>query len=364
MPGKLNAEGTAEIGSALELARGLCTPMRFPRSGCRACVDACTIGALGLKKGTWSLAATCDSCGACAGACPTGAMDVRSAPAADLELRVRKRLRAEPGEAVRFACEKVADAPRGTIRVACAAQIEESLLVGAALGGASEVVVAVAACESCSRAERFRRTFPQALRWARAILAASGGNPASFRLVEGAAEKGAPDAGRRDFLRSLGRSFTAAVAAASQVPESEVPAAGRRGRLVAALKASGRKLAPVPAEGFPLGILSIDLPSCTGCTACAHVCPTEAIERREDSAGTVQVSVTDALCTACGACAEACFTRAVRVAPAADLAALAPRAPRPLARLARVWCAGCGGEFHSAGPDRCPRCRPAVAACP
>lgn len=53
--------------------------------------------------------------------------------------------------------------------------------------------------------------------------------------------------------------------------------------------------------------VTIDGPSCIGCTECVRVCPTRAIRVREDRAG-----VNPDLCIDCGSCIRACPTRAAR----------------------------------------------------
>lgn len=49
-----------------------------------------------------------------------------------------------------------------------------------------------------------------------------------------------------------------------------------------------------------------ELESCTGCTACRHICPVSAITMRENSEGFLYPEVNESLCVHCGRCVRVC----------------------------------------------------------
>ena len=49
-----------------------------------------------------------------------------------------------------------------------------------------------------------------------------------------------------------------------------------------------------------------DFESCTGCTACRHICPVSAITMRENSEGFLYPKVNESLCVHCGRCVRVC----------------------------------------------------------
>jgi hydrogenase-4 component H len=74
-----------------------------------------------------------------------------------------------------------------------------------------------------------------------------------------------------------------------------------------------------PEAGFR-GKPEVDLERCTGCTACAPVCPSAAITSREES-GLRVFRLDYALCVFCGRCEEACADGAIRLTTDFELAA-------------------------------------------
>jgi ferredoxin len=360
MLGHLIAGRAEALGGSLELRPSLCTAMRYPRSGCRACMEACTVDALRLDGKGWIVNHACDGCGACVPACPTGALDLRAPGMADLEAGIRRKHAESPGEDVFLACERCKPRPREAFVMPCAARLDEAALVHGPLRGSGRVCVLLGDCRDCSRKERFLRVFGAVLRTARAILEASGldrnhiraGRPGT--LEEGKTHRRGKGASRRDFFQLLARS---ALAPGSASPsEKENPSLGKRRRLVESIRAGGRKFAAGAPKGVPLGSVSLS-DECLGCPVCAHVCAPGAITREEAEDGTVTFRFDPALCHACGACAEACMPKAVTLKTSQDSGVLSSRTVRTLATLARKECSSCGEVFASARADLCPRCR-------
>ena len=53
-------------------------------------------------------------------------------------------------------------------------------------------------------------------------------------------------------------------------------------------------------------VILADLSNCTGCTACAMICPGDAIVMQEDSEGFARPSIDLVKCIHCGACNRVC----------------------------------------------------------
>jgi Ni,Fe-hydrogenase III small subunit/Pyruvate/2-oxoacid:ferredoxin oxidoreductase delta subunit len=69
--------------------------------------------------------------------------------------------------------------------------------------------------------------------------------------------------------------------------------------------------------GFPV----IDFTRCVACDACAHACPTGAIQTAASGPGQTTVALSYGACIQCGACVSACPERAVDIAHDVDVAA-------------------------------------------
>jgi Pyruvate/2-oxoacid:ferredoxin oxidoreductase delta subunit len=114
----------------------------------------------------------------------------------------------------------------------------------------------------------------------------------------------------------------------------------------------------LPQAALPAALVTvapaIDVAACTGCDACARLCPGQAIqfEAREDALA-YRISPQD--CTGCGICVDVCADRAVR------LASWVIATPSSLP-LDQATCARCGVRFHrpvidrAGGKPRCPIC--------
>ena len=55
-------------------------------------------------------------------------------------------------------------------------------------------------------------------------------------------------------------------------------------------------------------MLKVDLINCTGCTACANICPKGAISFQEDDKGFRYPVINNELCIECGLCEKVCYT--------------------------------------------------------
>ena len=78
------------------------------------------------------------------------------------------------------------------------------------------------------------------------------------------------------------------------------------------------------------------LDSCTGCTACARRCPTDAIHGRRGEVFVIEAS----LCVDCGACGVICPVEAI-LDGAGKVQPMLKRTQRPLAVVDAEACTGC-----------------------
>lgn len=276
---------------------------------CVACVDACPHEALlldedGLKIDT----AVCTGCGHCLPACPRAAIGLAPPPVSHCDIRIDASALAR--------CRQVAP---GALPCQHALGLRD--LEALARDGVRRLVLAVGDCVRCPDAPRG---------------AGLGGALALHRSLR--ASRGLP---------------ALTVETGPAAPAAPVAVDRSRRRLFAALL--GERPRPAAAQ-TPLAAHApvIDGAACTGCDACARLCPDHAIVI--EAAPQAAYRLVPDHCTGCGLCVDVCASGAITLAgPAPAVDALVALHRRP--------CSGCGAPFawpvarSSEAPPLCPICQ-------
>ena len=341
-----------------------CTRYRYRYSACTRCADQCPHQALTLDEEGVSLdAVRCAGCALCDGACPTGVFQARN-----LALAVP----ADP--AVRhLAIACIPSEQPGDVRVPCLGALNIALLAGLGRRGFTVTLRGSGHCEQCAHA-------PQGAARLQALLDALAQRPVPrgtqaetaegdgvwlAPILEDESDQGGLDrrrAERRRFFRSwMARGIEASRDDAH--PAAEVPASAIR---VAAHSVPARRRLtetlwrPLDAPlddaltGLTWAMASVEVGEhpCSGCEACARVCPTGALKVSEDGDYWGLIA-TPAQCVGCGVCIEACHTGAIALRHGRRSAA-PPWSV--LHRLRRFRCDRCGRFFIGLDSATCPVC--------
>lgn len=339
------------IGNLPELRNQRCVRYRFRYSACSRCADSCPPGALTPGEEGVELDATrCSGCGLCAATCPTAAFHLQSFPAAAL---------AKPQEkALAVACNP--SGQEGELRIPCLGDIDPALLASLAFRGIAVTLRGAGQCSECAHAPHGGERVAALLAAMDELAAAA---PAKWvaPVVE-SAERGA---GHRADRRQLFRRFTNRAVESMRservdeaIPESAIRAAAHfvpaRRQLAEYLL---ERIDGLPDESllpplFGVAALEPGAGRCTGCEACARVCPTGALKVAEVESDWV-LQFRPGQCVGCGVCIEACGAEAL---------ALEHRwrqegeMPASLHRLRRYRCQGCGRFFVGLEEESCPVC--------
>jgi Pyruvate/2-oxoacid:ferredoxin oxidoreductase delta subunit len=339
-----------------------CVRYRYRYSACRRCAEACPHEAVELLDEGIRLDATrCQNCALCTAACPTAALGADNLPRLDLLRRAIKT------ERFSFAC-----APSGLTAdaiVPCLGALDAAMLAYLAKRRIAVELHGSRHCAQCAHGAKGEAQLAAHLEAADALEAAAA--PEAWLAATLAEAPGQADArpdfraGRRQlFRRLIGRGVDEVARAAA--PAAELPVEEKAIRAGAWFVPEMRELLAIvckrkDGEPFRIGpqaalpLMDIRLrQGCTACEACFRVCPTGALQIREENESWNLVFASDR-CVGCGVCLEVCQPRVLYAAESFD--ATPEREPAVLRQLAKQRCNRCDRFFVSSEScETCPVC--------
>lgn len=295
----------------------LCAHSRNRRSGCNACIEICSAGAI---EGAGDLVSVnpylCAGCGACSTVCPSGAMRYVYPAATHNGARIKAALNAyvdgggqdavlllhgAEGAALLDALGTNAPARLLPLGLQHTASTGIDLWLAALAYGAAGVTVLMTDAE----APQYAAALDAQMGIAQAVMSGLGYAGPHFQL-----------------LRATGPDELAL--ALQHAPRGEAPAkralfnvaADKRNTLDYALDHLARH-APTPVDaialpaGSPFGAVDVNA-SCSLCMACVGACPAAALN---DGQNAPQLRFIEKNCVQCGLCADTCPENAITLVP-------------------------------------------------
>ncbi|AXS84107.1 4Fe-4S dicluster domain-containing protein [Marinobacter sp. Arc7-DN-1] len=336
-----------------ELRNSRCVRYRFRYSQCSDCADNCPSEALTLGEEGVELDATrCSSCGLCVAACPVGAFRQPTFPTAALAKPAEKRLS--------VACKPSGE--KGDLLIPCLGDIEPALLASLSLRKIAVTLRGAGHCAECAYAPQGAEVLRILLEGMQA-LAESASTQSTLPVLSESVGGSGYRADRRQFFRRFSNRAVENFRAEDSlevVPQQAIRAAphfvpARRKLAETVLEQLGGidAASPLPAL-FGVAVVTPIAGRCTGCEACARVCPTGALKIDETENRWV-LRFDAARCVGCGVCIEACGAQALQIEPRWYPGPVEPDSP--LHELGRCRCESCGRFFIGLEGEGCPVCR-------
>jgi len=311
-----------------------CVHAHIEQASCEACVQACPKDALILDDEIFGLDSdACDGCGICVPACPQQAITHEYSP--ELHHHSGRDL-------AMLACERSGAVGEGV--VPCIHAVGIGLWLELHRDGVSMLLYTTGRCADCDRAASSHQ-LPDLLAHFSEMLHSQGLRGfrfSKYEPVEWQQRRDLMDSGpmgegqsRRAFLTTL----------LSQSLQRDWEKATRIEPLVSALPAllssNDRKRNSSDLPGLLPNVPRLDAGQCTGCDACVHICPHDALAYRAGDGYVISPS----MCSGCRMCVDVCPENAMSLVHWTV-------ASGSLVRLDERRCSACGINFHRfAGSD-------------
>ena len=330
----------------------ICAHGRSGKSGCTACIDTCSTGAIKSKGDQIEVEPhLCMGCGGCATVCPSGALTHLSPAMPDLSTRIRKLLGTyaqaggrdalllfhdgEGGQALLSQLGRRAGAGRGRglparvlpLQVMHPATLGLDVLLSVLAWGGSQVALLASSAQDAEYGAALRaqlkhaETLMQALGYVDpAVSVKPSAKPSAKHLhwlVADASEISNGSDSSDVALEAQLWALDAAPARVVQQVASYHLAAEKRASMEFAIEHLARH-APTPqteialTRGAPWGAVQVNRDACTLCMACVGACPASALM---DGGESPRLRFVERNCLQCGLCQQTCPENAISLQP-------------------------------------------------
>jgi ferredoxin len=335
-PGKGDAARRAAADEMLEMVgdfekpkyfmykERLCAHSRNQRTGCNACIEICSAGAIsGFGDKVKVNPYLCAGCGACGTVCPTGALGYAFPPAANTGTHLKAALRAyldagghdplvlfhgaQEGAALldAAALDPAAFPMPGRVLPFALHHVASTgidVWLAAVAYGASGITVLATGAE----APQYLAALERQMAIAQAVLTGLGYAGVHFQLARAGTPQELAQA-----LQNAPRGAAPAQAATFNLAQD------KRNTLDYALGHLHRHASVQPQEvalpaGAPFGAVAVNKDACSLCMACVGVCPSSALM---DGGELPQLRFVEKNCVQCGLCVNTCPENAITLAP-------------------------------------------------
>lgn len=297
-----------------------CLRMRYGKSECRQCADACAHDAVCITEASVMIdGERCTDCAACAAACPTAALEITKVDFWD----VVRKLDQAPSPVL--GCDRP-ESSKGHASLPCLAYLAPEHMVALSVFLPGGVTVNMAQCGDCTNQSAAGRAVAAALRLrdelprrlGQRLRVAYSDSELEFEPIQ--LDRRAFFSQMRQVLRAEANTLLAAAkeSDAGEMPYVEKLLPRRRAvfeRLIAALGEEGAQ-DEITAVCAVLGHTAVVDERCDYCFACVGGCPNGALGGAEDESDDgfhAELFFRASYCSGCGLCRDFCLTKSISI---------------------------------------------------
>jgi Pyruvate/2-oxoacid:ferredoxin oxidoreductase delta subunit len=377
----------------LDVFEGSCVCVRDKAAKCKHCVDNCPVSAIKIIDNHPEVdMSKCNGCGICANVCPTGVFELKEAPDDKLLSRIEAALKHTQililtcGEAQRSNNNPEL---KNAITVSCIGRINEAVLIGSVVLGASTIWLNGSNCDECNQKQGLE-VAGKVVSGVNKLLETFGNKSdiyVSSELPKGKSiqlslsddelplEERLNQYSRRDFLRYFQKNAmaTGALIIESSIMDKlkifqepkkeektglEYRLSSKRNLLLNFLPKLGKaRKRKTLNENLPFAQVKINN-NCTACELCVLFCPTKALDKKTKRNNKSEINFNLSYCVKCDLCKVVCEDKAIEYPDYINPQLLANNKRKSLVKYGIYECKKCKLKFSSViETDYCKFCK-------
>ena len=377
MSGKVLLNLALSNEQTIEVTSESCKRFRYRQNECQVCVDICPEQAITLEVGP-VIADCCSQCGLCVNACPTEVfqsnVDMDQYIIDQMRQVYNKQTNPTNSNKISFSCQQAcAEDNEFSIKVNCLGNLNENLVLNAALLGFAEMNCYTGNCQQCQY-QQGEALFDIAVELADNLMTGLKiKKPSVKKVTQPKGSVNDETLSRRAFFSKIGQHVKQRTASADYVKQNPIetllnqitssgvvdkhPSPKRQLlRNLVKQQLNKQQEEEITEQTLAWKKMWVEQEKCVACAICVNVCPTGALVKEiKDDALYRYFSST--ACTNCGLCNEACPHNIIHFTDAYMVRDITDDVPYLVARIPLNACLFCGETIPVSEGEICTTCQ-------
>jgi len=376
MSGKVLLNLALSNEQALTVTSESCKRFRFRQNECQICADICPERAITLDVGP-TITDNCTQCGLCINACPTEVfqsnLDMDQYVIDQMQQISIKQISPMNSGYIAFQCQQATSGgDKNSINIRCLGNINENVVLNAALIGYDEMTCYTGECQKCHY-RRGEDLFDTSMELAESVTHGLGIKSLTVvKVVQPKNKVNKESLNRRDFFSKIGQYVKQRTTPAEYVKQNPIetlinqitgddkvnknPSPKRQQlRNLMSQQLTKQQDKELAKQTLPWKTMWVEEDKCVACAICVNVCPTGALVK-EIKNDALYRYFSSANCTNCGLCQEACPHSIIHFTDDCTVRDITDDVPYLVARVPLNSCLYCGETIPASEGEICTTC--------